>query len=245
MRTRLPLTGRVLQLVLQVLDENVKQGSNVYEKGHLLILGWLANRKDEEIVWKVLSQVGPCMCRLDAAQAGRSRAEPSAAPTACGSAAGVNARRLHRRSQGAAASGCPTSTDQSVAPWIRVQQVLARLCKAPTADSGNQFCSGRGLALPQRPARAPAACCTLQHPDAPQAVGAPAGLGGPTKSPTTTAEPPWDGCATGGCCTLCTAAPTSIPAAAGAPQPCLSCRSGAPGLWSSLGSCTAELRVEI
>lgn len=47
----------VLQLVLQILDTNVRQGSTVYEKDHLLVLGWLANRKDEEVVWKVLSQV--------------------------------------------------------------------------------------------------------------------------------------------------------------------------------------------
>ena len=47
-----------MQLVLQILDANVKQGSAVHEQGHVLVLGWVSNRKDEEVIWKILSQVG-------------------------------------------------------------------------------------------------------------------------------------------------------------------------------------------
>ena len=57
-------TSHLLQLVLQVLDENVKEGSTVYEKGHLLILGWLDNRKAEETIWKILSQVRPACLHM-------------------------------------------------------------------------------------------------------------------------------------------------------------------------------------
>ena len=50
-----------MQLVLQILDANVKQGSAVHERGHVLVLGWVANRKDEEVIWKILSQVPAAM----------------------------------------------------------------------------------------------------------------------------------------------------------------------------------------
>ena len=46
-----------MQLVLEVLEDNVKRGSDVYEKGHILVLGWVDNRRDEEVMWKILSQV--------------------------------------------------------------------------------------------------------------------------------------------------------------------------------------------
>ncbi|KAK9800761.1 hypothetical protein WJX73_008207 [Symbiochloris irregularis] len=45
------------QLVLEVLEDRVKKGSAVYEKGHVLVLGWASNRRDEEVMWKILSQV--------------------------------------------------------------------------------------------------------------------------------------------------------------------------------------------
>ena len=48
--------GWGVQLVLQILDANVKEGSAVHEEGHVLVLGWVANRKDEEVIWKILSQ---------------------------------------------------------------------------------------------------------------------------------------------------------------------------------------------
>lgn len=48
---------RRVQLVLEVLERNVRQGSNVYETGHILVLGWVDNRSDEEVMWKILSQV--------------------------------------------------------------------------------------------------------------------------------------------------------------------------------------------
>lgn len=48
----------VEQVVLEVLDRNVRKGSVVYEEGHLLVLAWAENRRDEETVWKILTQVG-------------------------------------------------------------------------------------------------------------------------------------------------------------------------------------------
>lgn len=47
----------VEQIVLQVIESNVKRGSSVYEQDHILVLAWADNRKDLEVVWKVLSQV--------------------------------------------------------------------------------------------------------------------------------------------------------------------------------------------
>ena len=47
----------LVQLVLEVLESNVKRGSKVYETGHVLVLGWVDNRRDEEVMWKILSQV--------------------------------------------------------------------------------------------------------------------------------------------------------------------------------------------
>lgn len=52
----LPRQAVGLQLVLAILDANVKEGSAVHEKGHVLVLGWVVNRKDEEVIWKILSQ---------------------------------------------------------------------------------------------------------------------------------------------------------------------------------------------
>ena len=46
-----------MQLVLEVLEDRVKKGSSVYEKGHFLVLGWVNNRRDEEVMFKILSQV--------------------------------------------------------------------------------------------------------------------------------------------------------------------------------------------
>eukprot|EP00884_Botryococcus_braunii_P018197 jgi/Botrbrau1/5060/Bobra.37_1s0025.1 len=46
----------VEQVVLEVLDRNVRKGSFVYENGHLLVLAWAENRRDEETVWKILTQ---------------------------------------------------------------------------------------------------------------------------------------------------------------------------------------------
>ena len=40
-------------------------GSPVFEKGHVVILGWLENQRDEEVLWKLLSQVRHvCQCCL-------------------------------------------------------------------------------------------------------------------------------------------------------------------------------------
>ncbi|KAK9810370.1 hypothetical protein WJX72_009592 [[Myrmecia] bisecta] len=47
----------VEQVVLEVVESNVKRGSRVYEKDHVLVLGWCNNQQDLEVVWKVLAQV--------------------------------------------------------------------------------------------------------------------------------------------------------------------------------------------
>ncbi|KAK9818136.1 hypothetical protein WJX72_007697 [[Myrmecia] bisecta] len=47
----------VEQLVLEVLEDNVKRGSKVYEKGHILVMGFCQNQRDLECVWKILSQM--------------------------------------------------------------------------------------------------------------------------------------------------------------------------------------------
>lgn len=46
----------VEQVVLEMLDANVKRGSVVYEKDHLLILSWCKSQRDVEMVRKVLEQ---------------------------------------------------------------------------------------------------------------------------------------------------------------------------------------------
>ena len=46
----------VEQLVLQILTENVSRGSQVYEKGHILVLAWAWTQRDREVIWKILSQ---------------------------------------------------------------------------------------------------------------------------------------------------------------------------------------------
>ena len=46
----------VEQLVLQILTANVSRGSQVYEKGHILVLAWAWTQRDREVIWKILSQ---------------------------------------------------------------------------------------------------------------------------------------------------------------------------------------------
>ena len=41
----------------QVLQANVQRGSRVYERGHLLVLAWAEAQRDQEVIWKILSQV--------------------------------------------------------------------------------------------------------------------------------------------------------------------------------------------
>ena len=50
------------QVVLEVLEDNVKRGSMVYETGHFLILSLADNQRDQEVIWKILSQVGSSFC---------------------------------------------------------------------------------------------------------------------------------------------------------------------------------------
>lgn len=45
------------QVVLEVLEDNVKRGSPVYETGHVLILGWCKSQRDLETVRKILQQL--------------------------------------------------------------------------------------------------------------------------------------------------------------------------------------------
>ena len=45
------------QIVLEILTENVSRGSEVYEKGHMLVLAWAVTQRDREVIWKILSQV--------------------------------------------------------------------------------------------------------------------------------------------------------------------------------------------
>ncbi len=49
----------VEQLVLEILTQNVSRGSQVYEKGHILVLAWAWTQRDREVIWKILSQVNP------------------------------------------------------------------------------------------------------------------------------------------------------------------------------------------
>lgn len=49
----------VEQVVLQVLDTNVRQGGRVFEDGHLLVLSLAENQRDQEVIFKILSQVSP------------------------------------------------------------------------------------------------------------------------------------------------------------------------------------------
>ncbi|KAK9845991.1 hypothetical protein WJX81_007900 [Elliptochloris bilobata] len=55
------------QVVLQVLDDNVKRGSRVFESNHVLILGWCDSQRDLEVVQKVVSQ----LCHAYEAEDGR------------------------------------------------------------------------------------------------------------------------------------------------------------------------------
>ena len=43
--------------MLEILTENVSRGSEVYEKGHVLVLAWAITQRDREVIWKILSQV--------------------------------------------------------------------------------------------------------------------------------------------------------------------------------------------
>ena len=45
---------------MQVLQANVQRGSRVYERGHLLVLAWADAQRDQEVIWKILSQVRGC-----------------------------------------------------------------------------------------------------------------------------------------------------------------------------------------
>ncbi|KAK9801967.1 hypothetical protein WJX73_003033 [Symbiochloris irregularis] len=47
----------VEQVVLEILQRRVSIGSPVYERGHIVILGWMENRRDEEVLWKLLTQL--------------------------------------------------------------------------------------------------------------------------------------------------------------------------------------------
>ena len=53
--------GRGWQVVLEVYESRVRTGGPVYEEGHTLVLGWCENQRDEETMWKLLSQVGPSL----------------------------------------------------------------------------------------------------------------------------------------------------------------------------------------
>ncbi|KAK9843129.1 hypothetical protein WJX74_007389 [Apatococcus lobatus] len=45
------------QVILEVVDNKVKRGSPIYEKDHVLVLGWGKNQIDQEMIWKLLSQL--------------------------------------------------------------------------------------------------------------------------------------------------------------------------------------------
>ncbi len=51
----------VEQLVLEILTQNVSRGSQVYEKGHILVLAWAWTQRDREVIWKILSQARPSL----------------------------------------------------------------------------------------------------------------------------------------------------------------------------------------
>jgi hypothetical protein len=46
------------QILLEVLDSNVRQGTQVFEEGHILVVAECKAGKDMETLWRVLSQVG-------------------------------------------------------------------------------------------------------------------------------------------------------------------------------------------
>ncbi|GFH27866.1 uncharacterized protein HaLaN_26251 [Haematococcus lacustris] len=47
----------VEQVVLEVIEENVRRGTRVFEAGHVLVLGWATSQRDLEVVWKTLEQL--------------------------------------------------------------------------------------------------------------------------------------------------------------------------------------------
>eukprot|EP01026_Neomeris_dumetosa_P011386 TRINITY_DN140928_c0_g1_i1.p2 TRINITY_DN140928_c0_g1~~TRINITY_DN140928_c0_g1_i1.p2 ORF type:complete len:119 (+),score=7.28 TRINITY_DN140928_c0_g1_i1:180-536(+) len=47
----------VEQVFMELLEKNVRQGSLVYEEGHLVILSWCTSPRDLEVIWKILRQV--------------------------------------------------------------------------------------------------------------------------------------------------------------------------------------------
>ena len=51
------MTDYILIANLQNLENKVQTGSTVFEKNHVLVLGWCENQRDEEVIWKILSQV--------------------------------------------------------------------------------------------------------------------------------------------------------------------------------------------
>ena len=54
----------VEQLVLEILTQNVSRGSQVYEKGHILVLAWAWTQRDREVIWKILSQASTSFLKL-------------------------------------------------------------------------------------------------------------------------------------------------------------------------------------
>ena len=49
------------QIILEVLESNVRQGTKVFERGHILVLAQCIGGKDMETLWRMLNQVG---CKL-------------------------------------------------------------------------------------------------------------------------------------------------------------------------------------
>jgi hypothetical protein len=44
------------QLILEVLENNVRQGTRVFEHGHILVLAHCVAGKDTEALWRILNQ---------------------------------------------------------------------------------------------------------------------------------------------------------------------------------------------
>ena len=49
------------QVVLEVLERNVRQGSAVYESGHVVVLAWCTSEQGLSQLQRVLSQVRACV----------------------------------------------------------------------------------------------------------------------------------------------------------------------------------------
>jgi len=118
----------VEQLVLQILNDNVSRGSQVYEKGHILVLAWATTQRDREVIWKILSQA-----KLN------SRRQPSAV---CSSSQGNPCRYPLRKVKVCRQLLCIDSSTQSELPDCVVARGafcldLLRLC--------NPFCLSTGV----------------------------------------------------------------------------------------------------